>query len=64
MTVLRPPICCECKHLDEDKPGYHCEAFPEGIPSAILEGESNHKIPYPGDKGITFERIPSRRNSL
>jgi len=33
-----------------------CEAFPKGIPEAILSGENSHNRPYPGDGGIQFKK--------
>lgn len=31
-----------------------CEAFPEGIPEAILDGRVGHTKPYPGDHGLRY----------
>ena len=46
------PICNRCRHCR----GYgKCAAFPDRIPDAILNGEHDHREPYPGDNGIRFE---------
>ncbi len=50
--------CMACRHLRPD--GYvdpKCAAFPSGIPNAIWSGERDHTAPYPGDRGIRFERL-------
>lgn len=49
--------CDVCKHVHEN--GYECDAFPDGIPVAILGGDTMHDEKYPGDKGIQFERVGS-----
>jgi hypothetical protein len=36
-------------------PGATCDAYPDGIPPAILSWEHDHRAPFPGDKGILFE---------
>lgn len=48
------PQCMFCKHCHYDRT---CDAFPSGIPASILNGENDHKNPYPGDNGIRFELL-------
>lgn len=42
---------------DDDEVGeiIVCDAFPEGIPSAIAFGDDPHLYPVEGDHGIQFE---------
>lgn len=56
-----PSLCMACKRAFPD--GYDenyrarrqtCEAFPDGIPGAILVNEADHHLPYPGDHGLKF----------
>jgi hypothetical protein len=53
--------CTDCKRLDWDRISsscdYVCEAFPNGIPEAILFGDHDHTKPYRGDGGKLFEPI-------
>lgn len=44
--------CCHCKHM---RFGLKCVAFPDRIPSEILEAEHDHSTPFPGDGGIMYE---------
>lgn len=38
----------------------HCDAFPKGIPVAILTMEHDHTTPFEGDHGIQFEEDTNR----
>jgi hypothetical protein len=55
-VAIRDLPCFACKHFDWSKPVYRCAAFPEEIPEPILLFQHDHSEPYPGDRGILFER--------
>ena len=51
-------ICSKCKnYLGKGA----CLAFAQ-IPADILDGSNDHRQPYPGDNGITFEPIEDPDN--
>ena len=55
MTSILPPMCMWCSRLtDSPGPGYTCEAYPDRIPDEIIEGEWDHRLPKPGDRGLQF----------
>ena len=58
-TTGREMGCYLCKHFNK-KTRLTCAAFPDGIPSPIVNGEIAHLKPYPGDHGIVFEVDLSR----
>ena len=61
LVMLTPCPSCVHKHLDRAT----CTAFPAGIPQPILDGDDDHRAPYPGDGGIQYTpqaRAPRRRN--
>ncbi|MGZ7113302.1 MAG: hypothetical protein ACXVH9_05245 [Halobacteriota archaeon] len=53
---LSDPLCTLCKHFRATHfPQATCDAYPNGIPSALLPWEHDHRAPFPGDNGILFE---------
>ena len=58
MTV--PTIMCRvCARLTTTKGRWRCEAFPGGIPDAILLGKAEHTRSMFGDHGLMFK--PTRK---
>ena len=56
MTTATPD-CMSCKRFHvTDLMGNTCEAFPAGVPEAILLGRS-HKVPFPGDGGLLYDPV-------
>ena len=53
-------VCVWCTRLRDDGFGRTCDAFPDGIPSDVWEGETDHRAPVPGDQGIRFEPVNQR----
>jgi len=64
--IVLTPLCHRCLHWRRDEfDGFRCAAFPDGIPSAILEGDHDHREAYDGDGGIRFEEgTPTLDESL
>jgi hypothetical protein len=54
--MTEPPICYNCKHQSERDP-FKCDAFPGGIPAAIIENAADHRQPIEGDRGIRYDPI-------
>jgi hypothetical protein len=52
MTMLVIP-CPFCIHY-ANTPALRCQAFPEGIPREVLDGENDHRDPIPGDGGKRY----------
>lgn len=65
MTTFNAPACLSCRHLTAElaDDGYRgrCAAYPDGIPAAIWEGRIDHRRPYRGDGGTTFDLAPGAR---
>ena len=56
-----PPICASCQRyqpFDADHDTAFCEAFPDGIPDRILDGDFDHRQPFDGDHGIRYLAAP------
>jgi hypothetical protein len=51
-------LCVFCVHMRGGALPPKCAAFPRGIPRQILEGQADHRRPFPGDKGIRYKPHP------
>jgi len=49
--------CASCRRFFDADEDFSCEAFPEGIPLSITQGQHNHEKPFPGDDGLLFVPI-------
>ncbi len=58
--IRQPTLCYWCIHrgesTEDDEPT--CAAYPNGIPSEIIDDGYDHREPAPGDNGIRFEPEP------
>jgi hypothetical protein len=52
------PICLDCKFFHQHDVKLTCDAFPDGIPEAIINTAFVHTQPYPGDHGIQYAARP------
>ena len=56
--MISSPLCCRCARLKDFKLGEyqkviaHCEAYPDGIPEAVIY--AGHIFPKPGDNNLQF----------
>lgn len=64
MTLVNN-ICMYCLRFHEaDLQEETCDAFPNGIPNAIIMMEADHRKPYPGDHGLLFLVEPGSEDLL
>jgi hypothetical protein len=54
MTTRYPVLCRACVRFDAS--AGNCAAFPDGIPSSIVEDGGDHRRPVAGDGGVTFQQ--------
>jgi hypothetical protein len=52
--------CDVCINRYQNKKGYYCEAFPDGIPEELYSFGIPHTKPYKGDNGIQFKQDPAQ----
>ena len=53
------PTCHDCAHFWSFL-HRRCVAF-ERIPDAIWTGENDHSKPYPGDRGVLYQRVAAKQ---
>lgn len=61
MANAMPFLCLACTRYDGERDT--CDAFPQGIPTPILDGAS-HWEPMPGDGGLHFDPDPEAGDAL
>jgi hypothetical protein len=62
MTTSLPPMCYSCFHFIDNQSDYpKCDAYPDGIPSAIFYWDADHRESQPDDHGIVFAQDPVKR---
>jgi hypothetical protein len=51
-------MCLECTRFhEENEEALTCDAFPDGIPEAIIMSSADHRQPFPGDNGLRFNPV-------
>jgi hypothetical protein len=61
MTIGPAPICLGCRRfVVADREPLTCDAFPSGIPEAIIMNGADHREPYPGDGGSLFDPVDAQ----
>lgn len=49
-------LCSYCQRFQPDPLRPTCEAFPNGIPDEILQGEHDHRQPFEGEEILFLPR--------
>jgi hypothetical protein len=49
MTSIVAPMCLWCRHYHRhpNRTRLTCDAYPQGIPDAIIESRADHRLTYP-----------------
>jgi hypothetical protein len=55
MTSIAPPICGGCTRRIGTLLEPKCNAYPDGIPTPIVLSQYDHRQPFAGDNGKTFD---------
>ncbi len=62
MTSRPTPQCLTCDRwvspLEHSEGKQTCTAYPAGIPTPILDNQLDHRMPYLGDRGLTWTPRP------
>ena len=60
MTKGPAPICMGCTRFRRNAEAFACDAYPDGIPDAIIFNEHDHREAFEGDSParvrVTFDR--------
>jgi len=56
--------CIRLRLLSVGRLGATCDAFPDGVPEAIVTGQADHARPIRGDNGLRFVPIVPKRRTL
>lgn len=62
MVDVIAPMCYDCSRFVRAE--RTCAAFPGGIPDAIFSQAGDHRKPFPGDNGLTFDPVDAEAKRL
>lgn len=62
MTTRIAPQCLYCRryYMGDNRMGFRCEAFPNGIPEDILWWQVDHQQSVDGDRGLRFDPLDQK----